>query len=94
MNAYGVKNMLELETAYRQMKDSVVIEACSRSYSVDVQNMEQKNTVTDVVRKVFRVQSSKFFCYTISTKCMKDIQESLCHSRWSLCLYRVHSIKP
>jgi hypothetical protein len=60
MNPYGVKNTLELETAHKQMKDSITIEACSRSYSVDIQNMEQKNTVTDVIRKVFREQSSRF----------------------------------
>ncbi|XP_060599923.1 poly [ADP-ribose] polymerase 2-like isoform X2 [Ruditapes philippinarum] len=58
MNPYGVKNTLELETAHKQMKDSITIEACSRSYSVDIQNMEQKNTVTDVTRKVFREESN------------------------------------
>ncbi|XP_053402809.1 poly [ADP-ribose] polymerase 2-like [Mercenaria mercenaria] len=58
LNPYGVKNTLELETAHTQMKDSVAIEVCSRSYSVDIQNMEQKNTVTDVIRKVSREQSA------------------------------------
>ena len=59
-NPYGPKVTLDLENAHSNSESTVDIEAMGRSYSVDLDQMEQTNTATKVKRKVKREQSSEF----------------------------------
>ena len=60
-NPYSAAATLDLEEAQSAKESSYDLEACSRSYTIDLDKMEQTNTVTNVVRKVAREESSKWF---------------------------------
>ncbi|KAJ8303197.1 hypothetical protein KUTeg_019593 [Tegillarca granosa] len=53
-NPYGIKASLDLENCYHGDDKTVDVEACHRSYTIDIGKMEQTNTVTKVIRKVAR----------------------------------------
>lgn len=53
-------------------KGQVDLEACHRSYSIDLGKMEQTNLSTDVKRKVERAKSSKIK-YNVSDSPWTDI---------------------
>lgn len=46
------------------------LEACRRSYSIDLGKMEQTNLSTDVKRKVERAKSSKIKYHTCTGICI------------------------
>lgn len=58
-NPYGIKASLDLENGYHGDDKTVDVEACSRSYTIDIGKMEQTNTVTNVIRKVARNVASE-----------------------------------
>lgn len=57
-NSYGIDNTVTLETAHQKMEATIDLEACGRSYKVDLQKLEQTNTATSVTRKIAREQST------------------------------------
>ena len=59
-NSYSAAAALDLEEAQSAKESTYDLEACHRSYTIDLGKMEQTNTVTDVTRKVAREESSEW----------------------------------
>jgi hypothetical protein len=58
-NPYSASLSLELEEARESGTDSVDFEACSRSYTCNLKEMKQVNTITKVKRDLERAKSGR-----------------------------------
>jgi hypothetical protein len=58
-NPYSASLSLELEEAQEAGTDSVDFEACHRSYTCNLKEMKQVNTVTKVKRDLERAKSGR-----------------------------------
>ena len=69
-NPYSAAATLALEEAKKAKESTYDLEACHRSYRIDMKKMEQTNTVTNVTRKVAREESSKCLLkmYTVNSR--------------------------
>lgn len=54
-----MKISVDLEKGKMSGETTVDVDACHRSYTVDLKNMDQTNTVTDVKRTVKREKSGE-----------------------------------
>lgn len=57
---YNVESMVKIADALNKDQTTVSITSQTRSYDIDLKKLHQKNTSTNVIRKIHCVKSSEF----------------------------------